>query len=232
MAAASDPPSGFRGSWKYLCGAIFSPRLNWRGSESRAAGNLLAHHSLYVGRMDALVSSFCCWKAKTVLIAERLAGWKSDQPIYRENFCCDRRESTDQREQVSLTAQSYLDGPTSKLLRERGKAAALLRKHSVPRDDERVSRSVYRAPHGLGGAAGKRLLKPRDQFFSKLSNIRLQSVSSLLTLLKVAPENSWRWDLMRRDSDQVGDHRPNLRRMYFDVFKILTTCKFSRGLFY
>ena len=60
VAAASDPPSGFRGSWKYLCGAIFSARLNWRGSESRAAGNLLAHHSLYVGRMDALVSSFCC----------------------------------------------------------------------------------------------------------------------------------------------------------------------------
>ena len=58
VAAASDPPSGFRGSWKYLCGAIFSARLNWRGSESRAAGNLLAHHSLYVGRMDALVSSF------------------------------------------------------------------------------------------------------------------------------------------------------------------------------
>ena len=60
VAVASDPPSGFRGSWKYLCGAIFSARLNWRGSESRAAGNLLAHHSLYVGRMDALVSSFCC----------------------------------------------------------------------------------------------------------------------------------------------------------------------------
>jgi hypothetical protein len=54
VAVASDPPSGFRGSWKYLCGAIFSARLNWRGSESRAAGNLLAHHSLYVGRMDAL----------------------------------------------------------------------------------------------------------------------------------------------------------------------------------
>jgi hypothetical protein len=45
VPAASDPPSGFRGSWKYLCGAIFSARLSWRGSESRAAGNLLAHHA-------------------------------------------------------------------------------------------------------------------------------------------------------------------------------------------
>ena len=98
-----------------------------------------------------------------MLIAERLAGWKSNQPIYRENFCCDRRESTDQRERISLTAQPYPDGLTVEVVYVKGeRQPRYYRKHSVPRDDERVSRSVCRAPHGLGDAAGTRLLKPRD----------------------------------------------------------------------
>jgi len=167
------------GSRKYLCGRYFSTRLNWRGSESRAAGTYSLTNSLLCRPMDARVLEVLLLECQDVLIARTLSRMKSNHPIYRK-ILLRRLESTDQRSGAPLTDRPYPDCPTSSVY-VKGERCRVIIVSSPPARD-RTRFVLYRvSPHGvLGGDSGNATIETAGFYSFKLSNIRLKSLRACL----------------------------------------------------